>query len=505
MSAARAAAAIGNAAAIAPPAYGIDFVDRGNVVQRMRQDVVITRETQLRIREDDSLVDGRPGKSLKVDDPLTIHDEQIFRSRYRSEVKQGEEAKQSDYRKNKPIPWYKVDSEEEEDDSYLQHGTFRPVDLKESYDATMAQHATDRAALKTVVEGASGSSTLYDNSLAWIKTRKVKLFAVTPLHDSARRIKAVEGKPAEDHRLLFPDTESVSDGDIYDQKPAEYDWKTFHEYPRNVAVESKETKAWYEGGKIGLVLSGQGASALRSSAERAIRHEVQHRADRSDETTASLGKFSRENAYQHALNEIATEYRAYAVMDHPEVAGAKTKPGEEYEYEHQWKAENRAARTEQAKGSETKSADPGVTDKHNLLVRLAWKDIQDKYPLERHVAAKAGADSDSESEEEEGSGSEIESDSESEQASSESKASADEVFLTKAEVQKLLAVMKTRNPLEEGVNNINSPRLDDYYEGLKAKSGEAKQAFERLTQADKDYIKDSKAAQDYIKLLGGSV
>jgi hypothetical protein len=178
-----------------------------------------------------------------------------------------------------------------------------------------------------------------------------------------------------------------------------------------------------------------------------LKHEVQHAADLHEQESAPLGARSAANLLQYARIDFDTDYRAHAIMGLPEVLKASPEKNEPFLYDRAYT----------------------VTQRHNVLSRIAWKDIEFKY---RRPAQ----------------------DTESTQP-----------FLSAGELGELFAYMATTRPMATAVNLLNSVRVDGFYRALSTRSPRrVVGAYLDLDSSDRTHLKEDPAAVVKVRSLIGA-
>jgi hypothetical protein len=328
------------------------------------------------------------------------------------------------------------------------------------FDATMRRNAASRERLRALVaEGLRSTDPLLRNSCEWVRQGRIKLYAASDLEDTADRFMAgVNHDPKQyltfrGYSLLYPDPEKNPAGDIYSE-PVPYDWEApydeagFERLMSNVSLELAGTRGTYRQGRVVIMVERLGSrDELIQFFTSTVKHEVQHAADLHEAETEQLGPRSAQNLLQHAKLDFDTEYRAHAIMGHPDVLKAGPQKKEPFLYD----------------------KDRTVTQRHNVLTRIAWKDIAFKYEKPEEVTASTPP------------------------------------FLATDQMQALFAYMATADPMATAVNLINSVRVDGFYRALATRSYKrVADAYLDLDSSDRAYLKDDPAAVGKVGTLIGA-
>ena len=144
-----------------------------------------------------------------------------------------------------------------------------------AYDAAKAQHDTNRTTLRTFVD--DGFNQRHDrmlkNSTEWVRTNRIKIFPLTPTHDSAARAVAA-GKPAGAAYFSYPTGDLMSPAVYYTRRmmgETAYD---------NTNVNLEDTTSVDGFQDAGVIAIMQSAIARgRQYFWSVLRHELQHAAD----------------------------------------------------------------------------------------------------------------------------------------------------------------------------------------------------------------------------------
>jgi hypothetical protein len=181
---------------------------------------------------------------------------------------------------------------------------------RQQYERAKSTHDEDRDALHSIIDDASKQTAdiRLRNSAEWVMQghQGMKLYALTPTHDSATRLEHMfPGQSGGNHSFF-----SFPAGAMYEggrrQPPVYYDQDI--DSAANLKPLQPNVEGLQEPG-VGLGVVDPSSSS-KADVEGLLRHEVQHAADMSGELGSRRGEIRQ--VMDNALKLYKTEYRAHA-------------------------------------------------------------------------------------------------------------------------------------------------------------------------------------------------
>jgi hypothetical protein len=186
------------------------------------------------------------------------------------------------------------------------------------YALAIRQHGEQKAQVRAWIdEGARSTTNLHlRNSCEWVQTGRLPVYVATETADAEHRAQVQMGKRAPNATVFFPDPD-LANVELMAAHPAAVAYDKFDPRVRAGTTVNQKVNGWNTAGKI--VVTDIGIGASKAEVLRTIRHEVQHQADRhrddenSPEVVAARAPDAAEGelAYQEAVREYRTEYRAH--------------------------------------------------------------------------------------------------------------------------------------------------------------------------------------------------